>query len=32
MGEDVTEQLDVKPAEFFVHRHIPLRRQRILVN
>jgi len=32
IGEDVTEQLDVKPAEFFVHRHIPLRRQRILVN
>ena len=22
IGEDVTEQLDVKPAEFFVHRHI----------
>lgn len=22
MGEDVTEQLDVKPAQFFVHRHI----------
>src|SRR5690606_32789277 len=22
IGEDITEQLDVKPAEFFVHRHI----------
>ena len=22
IGEDVTEQLDVKPAKFFVHRHI----------
>ena len=22
IGEDVTEQLDVKPAQFFVHRHI----------
>ncbi|MBK7493289.1 MAG: IS66 family transposase zinc-finger binding domain-containing protein, partial [Nitrosomonas sp.] len=22
IGEDVTEQLDVKPAEFFVHCHI----------
>lgn len=22
IGEDVSEQLDVKPAEFFVHRHI----------
>lgn len=22
MGEDVTEQLDVEPARFFVHRHI----------
>lgn len=22
IGEDVTEQLDVKPSEFFVHRHI----------
>jgi transposase len=22
IGEDVTEQLDIKPAEFFVHRHI----------
>ncbi len=22
MGEDVTEQLDVEPAKFFVHRHI----------
>jgi transposase len=22
IGEDVSEQLDVVPAEFFVHRHI----------
>lgn len=22
IGEDVTEQLDVEPAKFFVHRHI----------
>ena len=22
IGEDITEQLDVKPAQFFVHRHI----------
>ena len=22
IGEDITEQLDVEPAKFFVHRHI----------
>jgi transposase len=22
MGEDISEQLDVEPARFFVHRHI----------
>jgi transposase len=22
IGEDLTEQLDVEPARFFVHRHI----------